>query len=192
MYSSSALGWSRYQANAPSTDFTQPALPVGKAGAGRGDGGRACVSQARAQSWLHAVGIFLHPRGISGMGQGTHVTHLGTGISCCAPSHSVCSLFCAQKSRWQGQGGGCGTLAEQKGDKISATKSFPCTAPVPQHSPPGRTLEAGESHMKVFPCAFALEAATKSLSHIQKSQMFRSAGMVQHPAMLHWSCQGYP
>lgn len=42
--------------------------------------------------------------------------------------------------------------------------------------------------MKVFPCAFAAPLHLRQpcyLPHTQKSQIFRSAGMVQHPAMLH-------
>lgn len=89
--------------------------------------------------------------------------------------------------------GAVGALAEQRGDKISATKSAPCTDTAAQ--PAWQDTEAGENHRKVFPCAFALEAAMKSqlccLSHTQKSQMFRPAGMVQHPVMLPWSCQCY-
>lgn len=91
--------------------------------------------------------------------------------------------------------GAVGTLDEQGGDKILATQSFPSTDTGSAAQPTWQDIEAGEN-MEMFPCAFALEAAMESqlccLSHTQKSQVFRPAGLVQHPLMLHWSCQCSP
>lgn len=96
--------------------------------------------RAHEQSWLHAGGVFLHPGGISGwedtgLGQ-VLVSHTWVQASAAlhAPTPSA-PCFVPRNPGGKARVGCVGTLAEQRGGKISAAKPFPCRDTGPAAEP---------------------------------------------------------
>lgn len=127
------------------------------------------------------------------MGQGTRVPHLGRHQLLRMFPLRLLPVLCPEIPTTRPGWGLWAHWLSRRGTPTSATKSFPCTDTGPAAQPTWQdTRGSGEPREGVslcLCCALALEAAMKSqlcyLPHTQKSQIFRSAGMVQHPAMLH-------
>lgn len=112
--------------------------------------------RARVQSWLHAVGMFLHPRGISGRegcrdgaGHSCH-TRVQAPAAGHVPTLSV-PCFVPRNPDGKARVGVVGTWLSRGVTKSWLQNLFHARTLVLQHSPPGRTLRLGRTTGRCFP-----------------------------------------
>ena len=193
-------------------------MAAGKAGAGRGDGRRACVSRdtctdpPACRMGISAPTRVFWGAGDTGMGQARQAGRLCPMARCghqllCRFLLRLLLVLCPEILTAGPGWGAVSTLAVQGGDPHLGHKIFSHALTwVPQGSPPSacqtqtENSRPEENRIKVLSCAFAVplhlrqsqKAGSATCPIPKKSQICRPAGMVQHPAALQGSCQAYP